>query len=288
MGPKMSASHTGKSEGRGAAASDGDVFPLTELPDELLEGVLSHLPGLSLVTSCCYVCKKWNELIQSQGLWKEKCHRENYVIPSCHSSYSSIDFRKIYFLNPYGRNLLKNPDATNGFANWKILQNGGDQFTCEKEAVGINPIFQYAPVEGHVPCWVTSYTECKKTQLVDLIQCGCSADVLDELQPAIEISEWYGGRFDCGVQYNINVRLLSEDACTVLDEFKFEDTKPAGRDWFHVSHMFQNYGKGLKYIQYTHGGQDTQFWAGHYGVKITLSSIMFNFSENSPRKSHKT
>ena len=27
-----------------------------------------------------------------------------------------------------------------------------------------------------------------------------------------------------------------------------------------------------------HGGKDDRFWAGHYGVKMTLSSLKFDFS----------
>ena len=42
--------------------------------------------------------------------------------------------------------------------------------------------------------------------------------------------------------------------------------------------MFTGYPPGCRFILYSHGGQDTKFWAGHYGVKITLSSLKFDFS----------
>lgn len=40
-----------------------------------------------------------------------------------------------------------------------------------------------------------------------------------------------------------------------------------------ISHTFQNYPPGVRYIWFQHGGQDTQFWAGWYGIRVTNSSI---------------
>lgn len=40
-----------------------------------------------------------------------------------------------------------------------------------------------------------------------------------------------------------------------------------------ISHTFQNYPAGVRYIWFQHGGQDTQFWAGWYGIRVTNSSI---------------
>ena len=42
--------------------------------------------------------------------------------------------------------------------------------------------------------------------------------------------------------------------------------------------MFSNYLPGCRYIKIKHGGQDTKWWAGNFGVKITLSSVRFDFS----------
>ncbi len=38
-------------------------------------------------------------------------------------------------------------------------------------------------------------------------------------------------------------------------------------------HIFKNYGPGVRFIRFTHGGKDTKFWAGHYGVQVTNSSV---------------
>ena len=43
------------------------------------------------------------------------------------------------------------------------------------------------------------------------------------------------------------------------------------------THVFTSYPPGCRFIKYSHGGKDNRFWAGHYGVKMTLSSVKFDF-----------
>lgn len=38
--------------------------------------------------------------------------------------------------------------------------------------------------------------------------------------------------------------------------------------------MFNNYGAGVRFILFEHKGQDTQYWAGHYGAKIAGGSVV--------------
>jgi len=42
---------------------------------------------------------------------------------------------------------------------------------------------------------------------------------------------------------------------------------------YQVSHVFQNYGPGVRFIRFFHGGMDTQFWAGHYGSKMSGACV---------------
>ena len=37
--------------------------------------------------------------------------------------------------------------------------------------------------------------------------------------------------------------------------------------------MFQKYGPGVRFIRFYHGGKDTQFWAGHYGSKMSGACV---------------
>uniref|UniRef100_A0A915IFS6 FBA domain-containing protein n=1 Tax=Romanomermis culicivorax TaxID=13658 RepID=A0A915IFS6_ROMCU len=54
----------------------------------------------------------------------------------------------------------------------------------------------------------------------------------------------------------------------------------AGHAWKKVSHKFENYGIGLRYILFQSMGIDNQFWAGHYGPKMAKSSVTLTFQGN--------
>lgn len=41
-----------------------------------------------------------------------------------------------------------------------------------------------------------------------------------------------------------------------------------------AKHRFQNYGTGVQYVLFSHVGCDSQFWAGHYGSKMTNASVI--------------
>ncbi|CAM4618751.1 unnamed protein product, partial [Lepidochelys kempii] len=41
-----------------------------------------------------------------------------------------------------------------------------------------------------------------------------------------------------------------------------------------VSYWFRQYGRGVRYVHFLHKGKDTHFWAGHYGARITNSTVM--------------
>lgn len=40
-----------------------------------------------------------------------------------------------------------------------------------------------------------------------------------------------------------------------------------------VTHAFSDYGPGMRVISFEHGGQDTKFWDGWFGVRVTGSSV---------------
>ncbi|XP_027875222.1 F-box only protein 6-like [Xiphophorus couchianus] len=42
-------------------------------------------------------------------------------------------------------------------------------------------------------------------------------------------------------------------------------------DW--MLHVFKDYGPGVRYVRFNHGGKDTQFWAGWYGIRVTESCV---------------
>ena len=43
-----------------------------------------------------------------------------------------------------------------------------------------------------------------------------------------------------------------------------------------ITHTFSDYGPGLRLISFEHGGQDTKFWDGWFGVRVTGSSVIID------------
>ncbi|XP_077696643.1 uncharacterized protein LOC144279079 isoform X2 [Eretmochelys imbricata] len=122
---------------------------------------------------------------------------------------------------------------------------------------------------------------CIKSQLVDLLKQGLWEELLDNYQPEIYISDWWGAREDCGCEYSICVKLLAADGRTVITEFQANpDPIQQWNDarYHQVSYWFRQYGRGVRYVHFLHKGKDTHFWAGHYGARITNSTVMVKLS----------
>ncbi|XP_016300558.1 F-box only protein 44-like isoform X2 [Sinocyclocheilus anshuiensis] len=220
----------------------------------------------SVVRVCRLVCHEWKELVDSASHWRERCRREG--IQPQDVSRPPVNWRQFYFLTKKRRNLLKNPRAEEEFSGWKIVQNGGDCWTVEDNSVEI-PHFTVAKY------FVTSYWLCMKQQLIDLKKEGYSAAFMDQLQPHIKISDWYAPRCDCGSMYQICVELLDQKK-KPINTFEPEPVFfPQWNDqqWCEMTHVFKDYGPGVRFIRFTHGGKDTQFWAGWYGIRVTNSSV---------------
>ncbi|XP_024240154.1 F-box only protein 6 isoform X3 [Oncorhynchus tshawytscha] len=143
------------------------------------------------------------------------------------------DWRLFYFLCKKRRNLIKNPGAEDKFNGWQIMKNGGDQWNIESGDLN-NTATKY---------FVTSYA--------------------------------YAPRWDCGSEYEICVELLNQKKKPIRkfspDAVIFQQWND--QKWNQMTHVFKNYGPGVRYIRFIHGGKDTQFWAGWYGIRVTNSSV---------------
>uniref|UniRef100_A0A131XTH8 Putative a receptor for ubiquitination targets n=1 Tax=Ixodes ricinus TaxID=34613 RepID=A0A131XTH8_IXORI len=384
----------------GRSAEDLDPFPILELPEQLVEYVLSFVSTDDLVKSCRLVCVQFQRIVDRNGFWKIKCERDGKVIPSFHlDSLPANYYRAIYVSNPYGRNLLRNghgdekgpdneasqlpsktgkavaegdcsdvessgdehdemlqaarPDPTSAgpdneasqlpsktgkavaegdcsdvessggehdemlqaarrdptsaasssdgepeseppsededyyeddfwrdmFAHWQVTQNHGDGWRVEKTPAGADPL----PLANQ-SCFATSYGECSKEQVISLVKEGVVPEVLDIFKPAIEVSEWYAGRFDCGCKYRLIVELLNvaKKPVATFDTGELVTPQWAGRQWQQVRHTFNDYPKGVRYVRFAHLGTDTQFWAGHYGAKMAGGMVRIAAEQTDP------
>ncbi|XP_027000288.1 F-box only protein 6-like isoform X2 [Tachysurus fulvidraco] len=235
------------------------------LPLAIIEEILLNLPGHQVICVCRLVCSEWKSVVDSNAFWRKRCRREGLKPLNIHKV--PRHWQMFYFLCKMRRNLLKNPNA-DGFAGWKIEENGGDGWIKDC-------IFVPHPDETVTKCFVTSYEQCIKSQLINLEEEGYSPAIMDEIQPDIVISDWYAPRWDCGSEYQIQVELLNHRKRTV-QSFESEPVFfPQWNDqkWEEMTYTFKDYGPGIRFIRFKHGGKDTQYWAGHYGIRVTHSSV---------------
>ncbi|XP_053547431.1 F-box only protein 6 [Bombina bombina] len=243
---------------------------INHLPEDALLEILSLVPARDLILRCSRVCAYWKEIIDSPTLWIIKCQRAGYISKACKKSPS--DWKKFYYICSVKRNLLRNPCAMEGMNCWTIERNGGDRWKIE-DLPGEHG--QHLPDEKVTQYFVTSYGMCKKSQLIALKKAGYGNRFMDAIQPAITVKDWFAPRRDCGSMYKLCVRLLSKKKQTI-QEFLPEPVMMeqwSDAKWQTMTHTFRDYGPGVRYIYFQHGGQDTQFWAGWYGVRVTNSSV---------------
>ncbi|XP_056589408.1 F-box only protein 44-like isoform X2 [Triplophysa dalaica] len=236
------------------------------VPLAVVEEILLNLPAKDVVLICRLVCRDWKELVDSAAHWRARCRREGFELRD--ASRPPNDWRQFYFLSKKRRNLLKNPRAEEKFNRWKLVENGGDGWKIEENVKSL-------PNETIEKMFVTSYGMCLKEQLIDLKKEGYSPAFMDHLQPGIKISDWYAPRRDCGSFYRIRVELLDQKNKPIRtfepDPVYFEQWND--QEWCQMTHVFKLYGPGVRFIRFTHGGQDTKYWAGWYGIRVINSSV---------------
>ncbi|XP_071979914.1 F-box only protein 27-like isoform X2 [Engystomops pustulosus] len=242
---------------------------LEPFPDDILVMILSFVQERDLILHCRRVSRRWKHLVDAPSLWRIKCERERRR-EILHAAEMCPDFQwqRACLKNPFSRNLLRNPCGTERLNHWSVM-NGGDGWSVEENRTMLEG------AESQTS-FVTSFSWCKKSQVIDLVQDGLWGHYLDVHQPIICISDWYAGRNDCGCVYGISVQLLAADRKTVIKEYSAApDPIPQWNDehYRQVSHEFQQYGPGVRYVNFTHKGKDTQFWKGWYGPRISNSSV---------------
>ncbi|XP_075212144.1 F-box only protein 44-like isoform X2 [Lycorma delicatula] len=258
------------------------------IPEEILALILSYVDLEDLIFKCRLVCHSWKRIIEDVAV-RHKAERD------CASKLktavlSNTDLKKKVILPWYlyywickkkifGRNLLKNNCGQDMLNFWVILSNGGDQWVVEDVPNGADSLPQCDDFMGKTSCFATSFHSNSKAQLINLSSEGLVPKIMDEHQPVIRVSEWYAGRYDCGCVYELKVALLNQKKKPIVDfEQRERVSQWEGREWHLVQHEFSNYGPGVRYIRFYHGGMDSQFWAGHYGSKMAGGVVKLFYS----------
>ena len=257
-------------------------FPLDDLPDEVLVVILSFCPDQFLIRKACLVCKKWKDICNGQTLWRLKCDRSGVTIPDT-LPLEYRDYKRLCLRNVFGRNLLKNWDASKGLDHWShntqsYHRQAGIKIenSIPSESCGSDPISELNL--GTTKCWAFTYWLETMEQKIDLIKEGMTPEILDNLQPGITVSAWTAARFDCASKFMLIVTLHGENG-KVLGETKhvFEEERvvPQWDDhsWVKISHTFCDYGTGVRQVAFMVGGTDKQFWAGNFGPKVAAPCV---------------
>lgn len=291
------------SQGDWSEQQDSSLFSL--LPYELAVHILDFVPPRELLRVCMLVSRGWYGLLSDPTFWKVKMKRAGNYSGELDSVLSASDWPKLFLYTVSEPNFIKSFDRERKldlFSHWKLSSTdwerfkvssreaawnsgGGNHWIVEKKEF-INPETDADLVEennGSVDNYATSYGWCCREQVVRLADVGLTDKIMDEIQPDIEVSEWFCARFDCGSLFCIRVELLAEREGKAVDSFerseKTDQWQGGELGWRKVQHIFRQYGPGARYIRFADAGKDTQYWAGHYGSKMAAAWARVQFTQ---------
>ncbi|ETE60785.1 F-box only protein 2, partial [Ophiophagus hannah] len=209
------------------------------LPEPLLVRILASLPALDLVLVCRLVCSQWKALVDGGALWLLKCQVEGFVGKDAEVE-GTESWQTLYFLHKKKRNLIKNPNGEEGLQHWEDVQNGGDGWKVEELPGDFGKDFPREEVRTY---FVSSFE--------------------------------YAARCDAGCLYHLKVKLLSanEDMVAEFESETIAVPQDNEGEWAEITHTFADYGPGVRFVHFEHGGQDTVFWKGWYGARVTSSTV---------------
>ena len=148
----------------------------------------------------------------------------------------------------------------------------GDLTGWDQKIVGGNgwSVSQISGIDKTSSCFCSSHGMCVKEQKIDLLTKGFTSLLLDK-KPAIVAGEVaMKGHGKC--PYVFEIELLDESN-EVIDRYKLEKTLTDDEPTITTHHEFRDYSRPCRYVVIRHGGKDGVFWAGHFGTKVTLSSV---------------
>ena len=273
---------------------DDENGAINSLPDDMLEEILIRIPAEFLCKNVTLVSKRWRNIIETDIFWIEKGLRDEKfdkkVIQILQEKNKLIP-KQLYFNSIFNKNLLKNPYGDLGFKYWssskinpknsqsnykktlideiKAYKNSSSKNNSVNFKIEPIPIYSEKTINGsEVGCFVTSYTCGMKLQIIELDE-----NFVENIQPKVEIQEFYTARRDCGSEYFLKVFIVNSKF-EIIDSFNYDKWMPQWDDgeWKNVTHTF-DFKEKFQYIVFYHAGKDTQFWAGNYGSKMTNGSV---------------
>ncbi|KAJ8275878.1 hypothetical protein COCON_G00076300 [Conger conger] len=221
--------------------------------------------------------------------WKSKCKLE-WSLGDDIPMPDTVDWKTIYEKKPFGRNLLKNPTPfglTHSIAPPEHELAGmfgaepprfepeGD-FNSWRISTEVLPYDSSEIPPGAVICHMPQFSWFSLEQTVDLKGEGFWEELLDNFQPDISVQDWYEETQLHKFIYQLHVRLLGVSGETVIQEHTIcpeEDTSSFSHMWKKVSHVFSNYGPGVRHIHILHKLKNMNMIDFH-ATRVTDSTVM--------------
>ncbi|XP_029375035.1 F-box only protein 50 [Echeneis naucrates] len=224
----------------------------------------------------------------SAAQWKTRCETEWSLQGA--PMPDSLDWKSVYEAKPLGKNLLKNP-SPHGLSKDtpppepelpEVPTRGPPRFQPDGDFSGWTTSVEVLPYDtsgippGAVVCELPRYSWFSMEQVVDLKAEGLWDELLDEFQPEIAIQDWYEESQLHEYIYQLHVKLLGADKSTVISEHTVtpkEDCSTYSHTWKKVSHVFSNYGPGVRYVQFLHRLKNN-FMVEFYPTLFAESSVI--------------
>ncbi|XP_022920608.1 F-box only protein 6-like [Onthophagus taurus] len=240
---------------------NGRVLSNSIIPDDLISKIFEYLPRKDILKARL-VCKNWDTLSVEtiHHLYQTRFHK----------STENLSLRYLIirlYGNVFNRNLLQNVNGETKFKHWKILWNDGDKFKIENPPSGSPPLPDAPEFKGHTSCFATSYRPCEKIQVVDTSGDDDVGFVMKH-RVTVHASEWVCARFDCGAAYWVKLSLKGKDGTVQEVVGEHREEQWCNPEWKKIVLDIDSNSANVESIEFRHCGQDTQFWAGHYGMKM--------------------
>uniref|UniRef100_F1L5W2 F-box only protein 6 n=2 Tax=Ascaris suum TaxID=6253 RepID=F1L5W2_ASCSU len=280
------------------------------IPPQILAEIFMRIDRKMTVGCICpMVCRRWHNVLSAAGFWIDYMRRRSRIIPPpALRSEQLLNMKKVCLKQPFERNLIGNPSGEKNFDGWTIRENGGNRIIIENPPLGCATKLD----DDIAVCFATSFGWGKMCYVVDLWKEGIEPAFLDAYRPPITVSEYFTCRTDCAATYVLDVELVpdGQETCisterpvmTRRDRFgrpvMVRRQRPEGdattnfsitrvrnmeqwssAEWQYVEHTFNDYPVGIRFVVFEHSGKDLQFWAGHYGSKMTKASVIVNYGD---------
>ena len=141
-------------------------------------------------------------------------------------------------------NELDNGSAEEGLDLWTLKANGGDGWSTTN-----------AGYDDNGGGFITSWADCTREQVIDLLARGYDPVLLDQ-QPQIIVGEYaIAGWPDFADTFHMTVELLAEDKSVLTSYVVGPVELTEAWTWYGV--VFKDYGPGVRYVRFEDGGLDT-------------------------------